>query len=328
MINGNPYETNGAAYIYYGGLSMSNIPSVFLFGAENGDLYGVSVAAAGDVNADGIGDVVVGAMYNDAGGLNAGRAYIYYGSSFMDNIPDVVLTGKSIMENLGWAAACAGDVNGDLQSDIIVGATNIEGDGSDSGKAYLYLNSHPSEHLLLTLKIIQQGFYNSGSDNLNLSDTVKVYLHSKISPFNKVDSAISVINKNSLTGKFYFSHAGTKDYYLDIRHRNSIQTWSMLPLNLIKNVNVNFDFTDIYTKAYGNNMKQVDTSPLRYGIYGGDQDQNGAVDAADVLSIFNDANNFIKGYVKTDITGDYIVDFSDVLMAYNNSTGFIVKITP
>lgn len=328
MHNGSGTDIYGAAYIYSGGTSMSNIPDVFLYGAETNDFFGVSVASAGDVNADGIGDVVVGASNNDAGGINSGRAYIYYGSSQMDNICDIVLTGNSPFQNFGWSVASAGDVNGDSQSDIITGADYIDGGGSDPGRAYLFINTHPSEHLILTLKLIQQGFYNTGPDNLNLSDTIKIYLHSKISPYNKIDSAKGVINKNTFTGKFYFNHAGSKDYFLDIRHRNSIQTWSMIPLNLIKNVNVNFDFTDIYTKAYGNNLKQVDLSPLRYGIFGGDQNQDGAVDAADVLAIFNDANNFLKGYVKTDITGDYNVDFSDVLIAYNNSAGFVVKITP
>ena len=48
-------------------------------GAAAGDQFGAAVGTAGDVNGDGYDDVVVGAPYNDAGGTDAGRAYVFYG---------------------------------------------------------------------------------------------------------------------------------------------------------------------------------------------------------------------------------------------------------
>jgi hypothetical protein len=67
----------GRAYIFFGGSSMNNVADIILTGAAASDNFGTSVSSAGDVNGDGYSDVVVGANFNDAGGSNAGRAYIY-----------------------------------------------------------------------------------------------------------------------------------------------------------------------------------------------------------------------------------------------------------
>ena len=52
-------------------------------GEGAGDLFGLSVASAGDVNNDGFDDLIVGASFNDAGGTDAGRAYVYLGTRFI-----------------------------------------------------------------------------------------------------------------------------------------------------------------------------------------------------------------------------------------------------
>lgn len=60
---------------------MDNTADVTLTGAATGDFFGCSVHSAGDINGDGYSDVIVGAKYNDAGGADAGRAYLYLSSS-------------------------------------------------------------------------------------------------------------------------------------------------------------------------------------------------------------------------------------------------------
>ena len=91
----------GRAYIYFGGSSIDNIADVILTGATAGDFFGNSVSTAGDVNGDGYSDVIVGASENDAGGNNAGRAYIYFGGATMNNVVDVTLTGAAAGDNFG-----------------------------------------------------------------------------------------------------------------------------------------------------------------------------------------------------------------------------------
>jgi hypothetical protein len=131
----------GRAYIYFGGVSMDDTPEVTLTGTAAGDLFGISVSNAGDVNGDGYSDVIVGAYTNDAGGTDAGRAYIYFGGVSIDNTPDVTLTGTAAGDYFGYSVSSAGDVNGDGYSDVIVGAYYNDAGGTDAGRAYFYCNS-------------------------------------------------------------------------------------------------------------------------------------------------------------------------------------------
>ena len=82
-------------------------------GEAAGDEFGFSVSGAGDVNGDGFADVIVGANFNDAGGSNAGRAYVYYGGPGADAVADLTLTGEVAQDNFGVSVSGAGDVNGD-----------------------------------------------------------------------------------------------------------------------------------------------------------------------------------------------------------------------
>jgi len=90
----------------------------------------------------------------------------------------------------------------------------------------------------------------------------------------------------------------------------------------------NYNFTSSASQAFGNNMKQVDASPVRFGIYSGDVNQDGVVDGSDAAGIDNDAFNFVTGYVVSDVTGDNVVDGSDAAIADNNAANFVSKITP
>src|SRR5512137_1259467 len=58
-----------------------------------GARFGLSAAAAGDLNGDGTGDYIVGAPYDDSDGADAGRAFVFFGAAQMDGSPDLVLRG-------------------------------------------------------------------------------------------------------------------------------------------------------------------------------------------------------------------------------------------
>ncbi|MEZ4690310.1 MAG: hypothetical protein R3A12_09065 [Ignavibacteria bacterium] len=68
--------------------------------------------------------------------------------------------------------------------------------------------------------------------------------------------------------------------------------------------------------------------PLRFGVYSGDQNQNGIVDLTDIVNVSNAASLFTNGYVSTDMNGDNISDLTDVVITSNNASAFISKITP
>ena len=128
----------GRAYIYFGGISMNNVADIILTGAAGSDNFGSAVSTAGDVNGDGYSDVIVGANSNDAGGTNAGRAYIYFGGSTMNSTADVLLTGEAANDGLGTAVSTARDMNGDGYDDVLVSATGNDAGGTNAGRAYVF----------------------------------------------------------------------------------------------------------------------------------------------------------------------------------------------
>ncbi|MGH7681438.1 MAG: integrin alpha, partial [Candidatus Eiseniibacteriota bacterium] len=128
----------GRAYVFFGGRKIE-VKARTAFGAQGaGDLFGVSVANAGDVNKDGFSDIIVGAHENDAAGANAGRAYIFFGGPAGDARPDVILTGEAAGDAFGYSVAGAGDVNGDGYADVIVGAYENSTRADGAGRAYVY----------------------------------------------------------------------------------------------------------------------------------------------------------------------------------------------
>jgi len=128
----------GKAYIYYGGITMDNAADVTIFGEAENDYFGHSVSAAGDVNGDGCGDVIIGAYGNDDGGTNAGKAYVYYGGITMDNMADVTMAGEAEGDYYGYSVSEAGDVNSDGFDDVIISAYGNDNGGTNSGKVYIY----------------------------------------------------------------------------------------------------------------------------------------------------------------------------------------------
>src|SRR5262245_8742821 len=116
-------------------------PDATLTGAASDEDFGWRVAPAGDVNGDGVMDVIVGAPSNDAIQGFAGRAYLFLGP-FSGSIPAgnavATIAAQTFGDNLGFSVAAAGDVNGDGFGDILVGARSSDAAGIQSGQVYLF----------------------------------------------------------------------------------------------------------------------------------------------------------------------------------------------
>jgi hypothetical protein len=115
----------GIAYVYYGHAGGVSASPSFVFGGPHADdRTGTSVAAAGDLNGDGFGDLLVGAPGTDSGrNENSGTTYVLYGSvTGLDTAQVVALTGRAQNDFFGESVSTCGDLNGDGYSDFAVGS--------------------------------------------------------------------------------------------------------------------------------------------------------------------------------------------------------------
>jgi hypothetical protein len=178
----------------------------------------------------------------------------------------------------------------------------------------------------ITLKAYLQGF-NAG--NKLIPDSVKIILRKRYPPYTAVDSDVTVADSSGY-GVFNFVYANSDScYYLDVRHRNHISTFSSLCKSLSGGA-ASYDFTNSSTKALGSNMIFITdvNGTGGYAFYGGDVNQDGVIDAQDISSVDNAALNSLPGYMNTDLTGDNITDAADVSIADNNSALGINIINP
>ncbi|MBX7041684.1 MAG: FG-GAP-like repeat-containing protein [Ignavibacteria bacterium] len=183
-----------------------------------------------------------------------------------------------------------------------------------------------SPNMTLNLTVFIEGFYNAGS-NSQVSDTIQVELRNSTTPFAVADQSKAVVSSNG-TVQLKFGNASNGSYYIAVKHRSSIETWSAGTIALSRTTPASYDISASASQAFGSNMIQVDTSPVRFAIFGGDVNQDGTVDATDVSMIDNDAQNFVGGYVVTDLTGDDFVDGTDFAIADNNAGNFVSVVRP
>jgi hypothetical protein len=131
----------GAVYVLLGPLSGSiNLADAHfkMVGEASSDGVGFSLDNIGDMNEDGYGDAIVGAHLQDYTATDAGMAYLVFGnttSSTMDlSVADVKIAGEVKNDNAGYSVAGLGDIEGDGDVEVLVGAPKAD---SSAGRAYL-----------------------------------------------------------------------------------------------------------------------------------------------------------------------------------------------
>ncbi|MCU0799074.1 MAG: integrin alpha, partial [Candidatus Thermoplasmatota archaeon] len=109
-------------------MNISDASSGSFCGERDNDWAGASISSAGDVNGDGIDDILIGSSSNDEGASGAGQTYLIFGKASdwtMDinlSNADASFIGEETGDASGVSVSGAGDVNGDGYDDILIGA--------------------------------------------------------------------------------------------------------------------------------------------------------------------------------------------------------------
>ena len=153
-------------------------------GVANGDQSGFSVSGAGDVNGDGLADLLIGANAANAGGLNRGETYLIYGQAVGSSLSGSLELGDvgnavagatfgGLEDNnlSGTSVSAAGDVNGDGLDDLLIGALRAAAGGYTRGQSYLVYGQPTGSQLSGTLNLADVGGALAGATFNGIDDT-------------------------------------------------------------------------------------------------------------------------------------------------------------
>ncbi len=202
------------------------------------------------------------------------------------------------------------------------------------------VNVQVCDTLTLNLTAFLEGFYIGGgmmravSDPIShptICDTVVVELASVIAPYDVMFDSRSTLNTDG-TGVFRFPGAPLSgSFYLVIRHRNSIETWSAAPISL-NGSTFSYNFSSSALQAYGSNLQNMGGV---YGIHTGDisdgnisGNQDGLVDPLDLSSLEMAFAQFLTGYIVFDLNGDGVLESADYSLLENKLNQFISIMRP
>ncbi|QQS35327.1 MAG: hypothetical protein IPM56_13885 [Ignavibacteriales bacterium] len=193
---------------------------------------------------------------------------------------------------------------------------------SDHLPVYADFEFNQSMLQLTSFSALIEGMYNGFS---MVPDTVTIELRESTYPYTLVDQTKIFLNSSGTGSGTFASAVNGVPYYIVLKHRNSIETWSSSPQVFTSN-SLAFDFASSSASAYQNNLKQVGN---KWCIISGDVNQDGFVDSEDLSIVFSGNATGLTGYVPADINGDLTVGVNDVIKVYeNNLIGAEIKAPP
>ncbi len=352
MVGAYGYNSNrGRAYIYLSDSLMSNAVDITFTGELPNHFFGGAVSKADDINKDGYPDIISAAQGYSA---YTGRAYVYTNlvpkPSLREPANNSIFNPTSV--NFKWKKLKAGETYELIVAkdssfseiafhDIVaIDTTKLVEDLTrdtqyywqviaidSSGRRYnsSVWNFRTIPFIKVELTVLLEGMYYPLFNQLSRKDSVMVFLRNSSYPFEKIDSAVSVIDSLSFRGVFVFKNALSATYYLSVNHFLSIETWSKSGgIFLSRDYSAHpYNFTTSASQAYGNNLK---LKGGKFCIISGDITQDGYIDGSDLLIIDNDAYTFTSGrFLPSDLNGDGFTDAQDMLIADNNRSREVTK---
>lgn len=172
-----------------------------LTGESAGDEAGWAMCMA-DLSGDGMGDLVLGAPYEDTGATGAGAVYVVFGPvTGAVSLADAVhIEGGDVGDSLGWSLAAGSDVTGDGIDDVVMGAYRADGTVPDLGAAYVLAGPISTGASLADAAAIWQG---------EAEDDAAAWVLAAGGDVNddgEGDLLISAVDADGGAGKVYIAH--------------------------------------------------------------------------------------------------------------------------
>ncbi len=188
----------------------------------------------------------------------------------------------------------------------------------------------------LNLTCFIQGYWDAGSNTMlpvltnqgeastaTACDSIDVELRDANIPFGIIHSVRTVMNQNGTATCVFPAVSGS--YYIAVKHRNAIQTWSATAVSFNAPA-ISYNFSTAATQAYGDNQYEVSTGV--WAFFTGDIAVDENIDLLDLGMLESDISNFSYGYLSTDLNGDGNVDLLDSPSLETNISNFIYSTHP
>lgn len=178
----------------------------------------------------------------------------------------------------------------------------------------------------LNLKLFIEGYYDTSTHAMkpvlsnqgigsSSTDVDQVTVELRNASTLELVATTTAVLKTDGTVSCIFNSSNTGSYYVAVKHRSAVQTWSNLPISFANNP-TSYDFANAISKAFGSNLSELE--PGVFGFFTGDINQDESIDNSDSTDLFNDIENSNFGFLTTDLNGDGSVDNSDSENFFNN----------
>ncbi|MBK7761934.1 MAG: hypothetical protein IPI46_00990 [Bacteroidetes bacterium] len=190
--------------------------------------------------------------------------------------------------------------------------------------------------IILHTKLYLQGYYLGGgimtptifnqgeSASITETDSLTIELRDTTNGYPLVESAQGILHIDGTIVCNFSPNVNCHSYYIVVKHRNSVTTWSANPVKI--SPVINYNFSNAKSKAYGDNQIELENGV--FALYSGDLNQDENMDLLDMAELETDMANFQYGYFSSDINGDGNVDLLDSPPMEINVNNFIYSIHP
>lgn len=225
----------------------------------------------------------------------------------------------------GDASAVSGASIAYSGGQVDYGFSSAAGGSVWEGVQQIEIPAGPGGNTIANIKVFIQGYYQDGGilnpvlQNSGVGgatgtqcDTITVELHNSSDGALAGSPVTTVLSTSGTATADFNSLSGS--YYLVLRHRNAMETWSAAPISF--SGTVSYDFTTAANKAFGSN--QANMGGGVFALWSGDVNQDGMIETSDYTRMENDVLAILFGYHVCDLTGDGMVETSDYTLMENN----------